>query len=255
MVENCMDDDVDANIKSTTKMDRETDEKSASLGPINASERRGAKYRHANVYDAVAGRIATDKSSNKSSTLANDYHDITSTRIFPAVTPEEVLFRKQNAPVRYMENDFYFANENIPEDQPLPDSDLLKAIHAYTSDLYANKTVDRGQSAWRSMDETALIALGFLLEETAVEALEETGDMALVEGAVLSDPEWVVEAPVVRSRETSVSAFSTRARIDGYSSGGFDDVATTLSRQRKSKKRRRLSSLSAVRPASEKPAT
>lgn len=55
MVENCMDDDVDANIKSTTKMDRETDEKSASLGPINASERRGAKYRHANVYDAVAG--------------------------------------------------------------------------------------------------------------------------------------------------------------------------------------------------------
>lgn len=154
-----------------------------------------------------------------------------------------------------MENDFYFANENIPEDQPLPDSDLLKAIHAYTSDLYANKTVDRGQSAWRSMDETALIALGFLLEETAVEALEETGDMALVEGAVLSDPEWVVEAPVVRSRETSVSAFSTRARIDGYSSGGFDDVATTLSRQRKSKKRRRLSSLSAVRPASEKPAT
>lgn len=200
------------------------------------------------------GRIATDKSSNKSSTLANDYHGITSTRIFPAVTPEEVLFRKQNAPVRYMENDFYFANEDIPEDQPLPDSDLLKAIHAYTSDLYANKTVDRGQSAWRSMDETALIALGFLLEETAVEALEETGDMALVEGAVPSDPGWVAEAPVVRSRETSVSAFSTRSRIDGYSSGGFDD-ATTLSRQRKSKKRRRLNSLSTMRAASEKPAT
>ena len=201
------------------------------------------------------GRIATDKSSNKSSTLANDYHGITSSRIFPAVAPEEVLFRKQNAPVRYMENDYYFANEDIPEDQPLPDSDLLKAIHAYTSDLYANKTVDRGQSAWRSMDETALIALGFLLEETAVEALGETGDLALVEGAVPSDPEWEAEAPVVRSRETSVSAFSTRSRIDGYSSGGLDDVATTLSRQRKSKKRWRLSSLSAMRPASEKPVT
>ncbi|EFE42269.1 conserved hypothetical protein [Trichophyton verrucosum HKI 0517] len=240
VVENRMEDDEVVIIKSTTPMDRDIDEKSARPGPIDASDRRGAKYRHANVYDAVA---------------ANDYHGITSTRIFPAVTPEEVLFRKQNAPVRYMENDFYFANEDIPEDQPLPDSDLLKAIHAYTSDLYANKTVDRGQSAWRSMDETALIALGFLLEETAVEALEETGDMALVEGAVPSDPEWVAEAPVVRSRETSVSAFSTRSRIDGYSCGGFDDVATTLSRQRKSKKRRRLSSLSAMRPASEKPAT
>ncbi|EFR00038.1 hypothetical protein MGYG_03044 [Nannizzia gypsea CBS 118893] len=221
---------------------------------IDAGEKRGPKYRHANVYDAVA---ATDKTFNKSSSLANDYYGTSSTRIFPAVSPEEVLFRKQNAPVRYMENDFYFANEDIPEDQPLPDSDLLKAIHAYTSDLYANRTVDRGQSVWRSMDETALIALGFLLEEAAVEALQETGDMALVEGTVSSDcdPECATGAPSVRSRETSVSAFSTRSRIDGYGSGGFNDDATTLAYQRKSKKRRRLSSLSATRSTSKKPAT
>ncbi|KAM5448722.1 hypothetical protein MaudCBS49596_005228 [Microsporum audouinii] len=219
---------------------------------MGANLRKGPKFRHANVYDAVAGRIATDKSLNKSSSLANDYSGISSTRIFPAVAPEEVLFRKQNAPIRYMENDIYFANENIPDDQPLPDSDLLKAIHTYTSDLYANRTVDCGRSAWRSMDETALIALGFLLEEAAVEALEETGDMALVEGEVASDYESAAEVSSVRSRQTSVSAFSTRSRVDGYSSGGFDGDTPKLAHRQRNRKRRRLNSLSATQPDSER---
>ncbi|KAK2882445.1 hypothetical protein FQN49_000337 [Arthroderma sp. PD_2] len=236
-------------------LDREEDDGSVGAGAIeNTKSRKGPKIRHASVYDAVAGRISTDKSYNKSSSVANNYHGTSSTRIFPAVPPEEVLFRRQNAPIRYMENDFYFANENIPDDQPLPDSDLLKAIHAYTSDLYGNGTVDRGQSAWRSMDETALIALGFLLEEVATEALEETGDMVFVEGEVACDSESVVEASSVRSRQTSVSAFSMRSRIDGYSSGGFDDEPAKLVSQHKKRKRRRLNSVSSKRSGSERPA-
>jgi hypothetical protein len=36
---------------------------------------------------------------------------------------------------------------------------------------------------WKGMDETALIALGILMEETAREMLGETGDFAFVEAA------------------------------------------------------------------------
>lgn len=108
---------------------------------------------------------------------------------FISVPPEEVLFRRFNAPTRYAEHDIYFVNEQLRPDQTLPDSDLLKAIHAYVSDFYTNATADRGRCVWSSMDETALIALGILLEETAVEALGETGDMVFVEGEEISGDE------------------------------------------------------------------
>lgn len=86
-----------------------------------------------------------------------------------------------------MEDDFYFANEKLPEDANdgkglLPDSDLLKAVHAYSSDFYASTTTEHGKVDWSSMDETALLAIGILLEEAAAEALGETGDMVFVEG-------------------------------------------------------------------------
>lgn len=77
--------------------------------------------------------------------------------------------------------DVYFADENLRPDQKLPDSELLKAVHAYASDQYSVQTGDRGEFDFCSLDETALIALGVLLEEAAAEVLGETGDMALVE--------------------------------------------------------------------------
>ena len=64
----------------------------------------------------------------------------------------------------------------------LPESDLLKAVHAYTADFYARNTTDGGQVSIRSMNETALLAMGILLEEAMVHVLGDTGDMALVEG-------------------------------------------------------------------------
>jgi len=84
--------------------------------------------------------------------------------------------------MRYAENDAYFANDQLGADQRLPDPDLLKHLHAYASDFYRSATTSRGKRDWRSMDETALLALGILLEETAAELLGETGDLALVEG-------------------------------------------------------------------------
>ena len=99
--------------------------------------------------------------------------------------PEEVLFRSSKAPIRYEEDDIYFQNEKLAPSQQLPDSDLLKAIHAYTSDYYfCNTIIDRSaritQADFHSMDETALLAMGILMEEAARQRLG-TGDLALVE--------------------------------------------------------------------------
>jgi len=79
--------------------------------------------------------------------------------------------------------DVYFADENLEPDQKLPGSELLRAVHAYASDFYSVATEDRGKCDFRSLDETALVALGILLEEAAVNVLGETGDMVLVEPA------------------------------------------------------------------------
>lgn len=72
----------------------------------------------------------------------------------------------------------------------LPSSDLLKAIHSYTSHFYdalghggrheAYAVGGRGISE-RSMDETALLALGILLEEAGREIVGKGGDMVFTE--------------------------------------------------------------------------
>ncbi|OAX83185.1 hypothetical protein ACJ72_02459 [Emergomyces africanus] len=141
--------------------------------------------RQATVYDAVAGRVSTSGFRPQTLPHQNPPPSVSSV----PVTPEEVLFRRVNAPVRYEETDFYFAHERLTSDQRLPDSDMLKALHTYASDFYANATLDQGHADYQSMDETALIALGILLEEAANESLGETGDMVFVEGEEITDPD------------------------------------------------------------------
>ncbi len=92
----------------------------------------------------------------------------------------------------------------------LPQSDLLKSMHVYVSDFYATlvppsrsepdmenrrngEEIDGaiGTSNRRtsqsaddlSFDETALLAMGILVEEMAAEVLGDTGDLVFVEGA------------------------------------------------------------------------
>ncbi len=92
-----------------------------------------------------------------------------------------MLFRSKNAPTRYAESDIYFAHERqLPIG--LPESDLLKALHSYSSDFYSRATVDRGAGDWKSLDETALIALGVLMEEASRDILGQTGDLVFTEG-------------------------------------------------------------------------
>lgn len=97
------------------------------------------------------------------------------------LAPEEVLFRLQSAPERIEEDDLYSADRHLRPGQ-LPESDLLKVLHTFTADYYDQNTQDRGQSDAKSLDASALLALGILLEESAAAVLGMTGDMAFVEG-------------------------------------------------------------------------
>jgi hypothetical protein len=113
--------------------------------------------------------------------LINNISDAKASR--QALRPDEVLFKQVNAPVRYEETDYYFAHEKLPANQRLPSAELLDALHGYVSTLYSRTGSTDVGKAWKCMDETALIALGILMEETVREVLGETGDLAFTEAA------------------------------------------------------------------------
>ncbi|ROT41337.1 hypothetical protein SODALDRAFT_349351 [Sodiomyces alkalinus F11] len=179
------------------------------------------------VYDAVAGRI-TAKLSNKTTTTGAAAQDESqkptdaeqpprlrkATVHNPILAPEEALFRRPDAPERYAEHDVYMAHDrDLPHRDVLPDSDLLKAIHLYASHFYAalngpdarsvrvgSRSVDEG-----SMDETALLAFGILLEEAGRKALGKRGDLVFTEGQEIAprrappvDPEPIADGGRVR---------------------------------------------------------
>ncbi|KAI5370389.1 Putative RNA polymerase I-specific transcription initiation factor Rrn10 [Septoria linicola] len=121
------------------------------------------------LYDAVAGRVG--------------YEGWLLDKGGKPLPPDQVLYRRANAPVRYAEDDPYFAHRHLAPGNRLPDSDLLKTIHAYASDFYGSVLQHDAHDDFRSLDETALLALGILLEEAAAHSLKDTGDLAFVEGA------------------------------------------------------------------------
>jgi hypothetical protein len=127
-----------------------------------------SKKRKATVYDAVAGKVGTN------GFLTSD-EIAKSTK---SLAPDEVLWRKTSMHAEEFQR--VYSKQHDP-DIDLPDSDLLKAIHAYASDYYSRATPEHGTHDFRSMDGSALIALGFLLEGTTEKSLGENGDMALVE--------------------------------------------------------------------------
>lgn len=152
-----------------------------------------SKRRHATVYDVVAGKVSYSQGPRSEETLplpTNPKIIKYSTKEIP-LAPDEVLFRRKDAPERYLEHDIYYAHErDLPRggQDVLPESDLLKAIHSYASSFYSSKSRDRHSVgdmnvASRSMDETALLAFGILLEEAGKEVLGRRGDLVFTEGA------------------------------------------------------------------------
>ncbi|KAJ0296572.1 hypothetical protein COL5a_003013 [Colletotrichum fioriniae] len=196
--------------------------------------------RHASVYDAVAGRIIFDTALNaavrdEKTPHANSKppkltrHSINAS----ALAPEEVLFRRKSAPERFAEFDVYMAHDRNLADSgrtSLPDSDLLKSVHTYASYFYSALGGPKRNLSYqvgarnideRSMDESALIALGILLEEAGRDVLGSKGDMVFTEGLHLpedSNPTYLEPCaatdtptyPVLRhvSRETAPVSFA-----------------------------------------------
>lgn len=149
----------------------------------SAFDRPKRKYRETTVYDAVAGRACYRGLICKTPLIASTRDTASSSTV--QVPPEEVLFRNRGAPQRYEETDFYWANEKLPlQGAELPDSDLLKAVHAYASIFYGRRG---GKADFRSLDETALMAVGVLLEEWADGLLGRSGEGAFVEGEAVSE--------------------------------------------------------------------
>lgn len=144
---------------------------------------RNKRNRHVTVYDAVAGRagyegfLAIEPPAKDRDTAS------TTTK---AVPPQEVLFQRKGAPTRYAEDDVYFQDRHLRPDQKLPDSDLLKALHAYASDFYGCALPEVSESDFRSLDETALLAFGILIEESARAAVGTGGGAAVAESASFS---------------------------------------------------------------------
>lgn len=124
-----------------------------------------------------------------------------------AAAPEDVLFRRKNAPTRFAEHDIYWASDRDAQAKDLPDSDMLKALHAYASDFYSHASPDGGSTDWRSLDETALIALGILMEE--VSRLGKTSDLTLTEGEAVELP---VQLEEVHSRTHEAKVTPPRRR-------------------------------------------
>ncbi|RYP59206.1 hypothetical protein DL769_008640 [Monosporascus sp. CRB-8-3] len=172
--------------------------------------RRKRRKREANVYDAVAGRVTStlplddDASDSDAASTRHRRPARGDQHRDPTLAPEEVLFRRIGAPVRFAEKDIYHAHEALPHGgrDVLPDSDLVRAVHSYTSHFYAalaarqrrgdsgprgsqgreSRRADRGVVDEQSMDETALLAFGILLEEAGREVLGKRGDLVFTEG-------------------------------------------------------------------------
>ncbi|KAK4237470.1 hypothetical protein C8A03DRAFT_44681 [Achaetomium macrosporum] len=199
--------------------------------PGHAKRRRG---RDANVYDAVAGRVTLNlaisdletpsgRSKRRLSSVADRY----SARN-PKLAPEEALFRRRNAPVRYAEQDIYWANEDLPDGGlgHLPDGRLLKSVHSYASRFYEAAAARLGPRCYvgartideRSMDETALLAFGILLEEASREVLGKTGDLVFTEASSEPEPEVVARAVQAgASKPSSEGPGETRESVTGQS--------------------------------------
>ncbi|KAI1128852.1 hypothetical protein F5Y10DRAFT_166654 [Nemania abortiva] len=195
---------------------------------VSGSEDPVLRRRQASVYDAVAGRVTTtlplgSYSSQRSRAKHHKQH-ASDTRRNPTLTPEEVLFRRSGAPVRYAEKDIYQAHEDLPDGGRgvLPDSDLVKAIHSYASNFYgdlpANKqtissTTGEGVSE-RSMDETALLAFGILLEEAGRETLGKRGDLVFTEGMAVGEPGGPQSGDEEEPEEDEVFGFNDALRYE-----------------------------------------
>lgn len=115
------------------------------------------------------GFLATEPTYSKNRDTASS-----STRPVP---PDDILFGRKGARVRLAEEGDYVGIDDLG---PIPPGDLLETIHRYVSRFYDRPDFERKHLHYKSMDGTALLAVGILLEEVLGQSLGETGHLAFL---------------------------------------------------------------------------
>ena len=137
--------------------------------------------------------------------------------------------------MRYEENDIYWADQHLRADQQLPDSDLLKALHAYAADFYGRTLGREAEISHESLDGSALLALGVLMEEVVRGALGETGDLAFVEGEEVGEAGGYDELDEQRQKSSGTPR-DTSAMGENDAAPLQDTELTEEARRRKKRK-------------------
>jgi hypothetical protein len=180
----------------------------------------------------VESESPSGRSRRRLSTTADRYSSRN-----PKLAPEEALFRRKNAPVRYAEYDIYWANEDLPDGgrHHLPDGALLRSVHGYASRFYEAAAARLGPHCAvggriideRSMDETALLAFGILLEEASRDALGKRGDLVFTEAA--------------STESKTVAKVAQAAKLPGFTSEDTQEVEEVpVSQNPRRRKRRKV---------------
>ena len=89
---------------------------------------------------------------------------------------------------------------------------MLKAVHAYTSDFYGKGLGIQAEVDFRSMDETALMCVGILLEEYMQNILGNTGDLVFVEAGEEKEGRGAVVAQDIDSLESDAHEHGRRVK-------------------------------------------
>lgn len=196
-------------------------------GNLETSQVSGARHsksrRTATLYDAVAGRVGL----NGFLTV----NQLESGQIRPSA-PEEVLLRRVDAPDE-IPYDYYNGDERLDPSHELPDSELLKDVHIYVADYYERVCGNDEMIDFRSLDETALLAMGILLEEACREALGRDGDMVFSEPAHRDR-----QMPRDQLSRHQVIGTVVPPRVSEYQSLSDEDVGQTEMQPRKRQRRR-----------------
>lgn len=198
----------------------------ATIYDAAAGKKTGVQFVMLSCAERGAGRVTQSTVCEPTATEQK--------RATQRLRPDEVLFKQRRAPPRYEEADYYFAHRELPRSLGLPSGDLLSALHAYIAQLHdLNSQDEQGSGSWRSMDETALIAFGVLLEEAAKATLGETGHRALLEAERSQQDGASVERAEIQKDEEEEGEKGTFAgsrcvkkeeSLDGAQDPGRDDM-------------------------------
>ncbi|KAF3142382.1 hypothetical protein TWF703_000770 [Orbilia oligospora] len=148
-------------------------------GPANGSTNDGGPKSNLEEEDDYSDDHSDANVFTASSSLVTVTQRSLSQRHSKPAGADEILFHNPMNPGFVLPDSV----KSILEDEKimgdLPDSDLLKAVHRYASEFFDAKGWD-GVMA-RSLDESALLAIGVILEEYCREMVGKDGGMVFAE--------------------------------------------------------------------------